>query len=344
MGRKLLVVLGNGFSMDLLSHLDQAGAVDARNLFRKGASVPWPADGDPGFLSSKHCPSLWALGARPQMPAEAALRLIEEVITCANVFASLDAAKQKARRSRSDDIYIFAYKELVLYLKHLFVYYDQCVGPLDGRVEAWSWASYLKRMYDSDRFESVTIVTYNYDVWLERVLIAKDIPFSVGPIQPELDQPSFRILKPHGSISFTHKTKRDRSAFEILKNHDLLDGAAADFDVAYDDLGANYLITPLIPPAGDSARFNHTWAGEIRREVRASAEAIQPDDEVILCGLSYWHVDRMELDEILTSLDPHSSLRMVNPGPVPELSAVLSSFFTNFISYPSSDILENLHP
>ena len=36
-------------------------------------------------------------------------------------------------------------------------------------------------------------------------------------------------------------------------------------------------------------------------------------DEMMMFGLSYWHVDRNELDEILLSLDNKMEVRFVNP-------------------------------
>jgi len=67
--KKLILILGNGLTMDLLSNLDtEKPNIDLINLFSKGDTVIWP-DGNQerGFLSYKHCPSLWNLGARPNM-------------------------------------------------------------------------------------------------------------------------------------------------------------------------------------------------------------------------------------------------------------------------------------
>ena len=36
---------------------------------------------------------------------------------------------------------------------------------------------------------------------------------------------------------------------------------------------------------------------------------------MMIFGLSYWHVDRNELDEILLSLDNKMEVRFVNPKP-----------------------------
>lgn len=51
--KNLILILGNGFSMDLLSHLEnEKPNIDLSNLFSKGDTVLWP-DGkqERGFLS-----------------------------------------------------------------------------------------------------------------------------------------------------------------------------------------------------------------------------------------------------------------------------------------------------
>jgi hypothetical protein len=128
MPKKLLVVLGNGFTIDFLRFLNGVEGfghgVDVSNLFKDGASVPWPTTGDPGFLSFKHCPNLWNLGARPNMSTVDSMRLIEDIITCVNVYALNPNKSKIGIKGSPNDIYIYAYKELSSYLKELFVFYD----------------------------------------------------------------------------------------------------------------------------------------------------------------------------------------------------------------------------
>ena len=63
-------------------------------------------------------------------------------------------------------------------------------------------------------------------------------------------------------------------------------------------------------------------------------------DEIIVCGLSYWHVDRAELDSMLVAGNNSITVRMINPAPTRALDAVLTSMFDNYISYSSSQVLE----
>jgi hypothetical protein len=340
------MVVGNGLTIDFLTHLNAVEQIDVSNLFRFGSCVPWPSDGEPGFLSYKRCPHLWNLGARPNMPLPEAMALIEAIITCVNVFISApQGARGRSPRNRDrrpNDLYIFGYKELALYLKHLFVYYDSKISQLPPEAGRWTWAKFLKRVHESKTYDRVTIVDYNYDVWLERVLRQLEIPFVVGEVESESAVAKITVLKPHGSISFAHHTVRDRQAFAISRNYELLDGTASDFTVRYDRLDENYLVNALIPPAGESGRFNHSWAGQIRTAAKSTASQLGHNDEVLLCGLSYWHVDRAELDELLVACDPATNVKMINPYPLRSMDAVLTSICDNYISYMSPSVLEAL--
>ena len=340
MSKKLFLVLGNGFTIDFLSHIERLKDIDVINLFRRGTEVPWPATGMPGFLSFKHCPNLWNLGARPNMSAEDAMNLIEDIITCVNVYASKKKASEVGRDYRPNDIYIYAYKELIQYIKHLFVFYDKQISEIPEKAQEWPWFEFLKHANDLDCYSEIVIVTYNYDVWLERLLRRFEIPYKVGLIGDRVDNAKIKILKPHGSISFLHESKADRDSYGIKYNHELQDGSTEEFSVGYENLDDNHLISALVPPAGDSERFRHTWSFPIRTEAKLKADRLNKDDEMIICGLSYWHVDRSELDELFIGCDPLLDVTMVNPNPQRTINAVLTSIFSNFVTYSSSETLK----
>lgn len=345
MPKQLFIILGNGFSMDLLSFISKSESVDVRNLFRYGSRVKWPPDGEPGFLSFKHCPNLWNLGARPSMSDSDAMALIEDIITCVNVFSSIPPAARARRGDGRNDIYIYAYKELTLYLRHLFVYYDTVIGELPAQVAEWPWYAYFKAIASAaSAYSSITIVTYNYDIWLERLMRKEGLTFAVPPFEATTASTRFHVLKPHGSISFAHKDVRPKDAVGVAKDRELLDGTTADFGVSYSDLDRNFLVTAVIPPAGEAGRLQQTWANETRLLAKSRASALAPDDEVLICGLSYWHVDRSELDELLVAFDPRVNVRMINPHPDRSLQVVLTSIFDSYIAYNSSAVLKELAP
>lgn len=387
--------MGNGITIDLMNHLGKSSEIDTGNLFRYGSMVPWPGTNKPGFLSYKYCPNLWHLGARSTISNEDSLSLIEQIIQCANVYgaaAFLDHALQR----NPNDIHIKAYHELLLYLRYLFVHYDKKVGPLSAaQVEKWPWLKIIRDAINQNVFSQVTVVTYCYDIWLERSLTALGIPFYVSGFEsPPATGKAVEILKPHGSISFCYKNELPRSAFTEIKLRDFLDHSTTptdDFTVNYQDLDRVFPLTPLIPPAGQSRRFGQYlsrdtsigrdanqpttevtntlvgeeavsaqemvsaavttgetsddavrqdgWANTIRKTAMERAQDLAEGDELILGGLSYWHVDRDEIDGLLAASHPQANVKMVNPSAPQSLNAVLTSLFPNYIHFSNASVL-----
>ncbi len=336
MPKKLFLVLGNGFTIDLLKHIGHIDKIDVANLFKQGAEVPWPVTGNRGFLSFKHCPNLWSLGARPTMNQVDSSLLIEDIITCANI----DASKRKVGGTLNpNNIYGKAYKELIEYLRHLFVYYDQSISDIPDSILEWSWYKIIKSKLESSDFSEITIVSYNYDCWLERIFDKFSIPFRISSIDGNDHTKKVTLIKPHGSISFIHKEALDLASYSIRYDSDLSDGSMGDFTAQYSTLARNHLVTALIPPAGESDRFKHTWSTQLRMDATSRASTMTSLDEIIICGMSYWHVDRIELDELFNRFDPQAEICLVNPNPNRTLIAVLTSSFPKFILYPDANAL-----
>lgn len=329
---KKYIILGNGFTLDFLKSIGESDLIDARNLFKNGEKVPWPGNNNSGFLSYKYCPNLWNLGARPSSSATETIELIEDIITCANIL-------QKNNRDESN-IYIKAYKELSTYLCALFVEYNSKIDVPNIDLQKWGWSTYLKTLEEDANISEVHIITYNYDIWLERVLQKLNILFEIvgfGAVDSK-----FKIYKPHGSISFSHKVKKVIDDFKIDYDTDTNDGNITEFTVDYIHLNALNKINAIIPPAGDSNRLDFKWASEIRMKAIEQAKQITKDDEVIFCGMSYWHVDRLEVDTILTHITPNiSNVRVINPNPPRVLNAVMTTLFKNVVFYGDSETLNN---
>lgn len=338
--KKLVLILGNGLTMDLLANLDSKKSnIDLTNLFSKGDTVMWP-DGkqERGFLSYKHCPSLWNLGARPNMDKTAATELIEDIITCANMISSANATPQE------DNIYLSAYYELVAYLKHLFIQYNDQVSDRDllsTNLENWGWLKLIQNAYKSPEYDKIIIITYNYDIFLERLLKLKYIPFCVGGLEENNEK--IILLKPHGSISFSHNKMGESTTFAIRKSTDMYEASLSDFSVKYNELDKNYLVNALIPPAGDSSRLTYKWANELRVLIDQQIADISEHDKCVISGLSYWHVDRKEIDSLLAKISTKNiDTYMVNPYPPKALSAVLTCVLPKHITYSSSEWIGGL--
>jgi hypothetical protein len=328
--KDLFIILGNGFSIDFLNHLKSDVTVPSdislTNLFENGELVPWPGDDSPGFLSYKHCPNLWTLGARSNLDATKTINLIENIITCANTLN---------KQSRNvDSIYIRAYKELVTYLKALFIYYNNKISVPNIDLSSWGWCKYLINANRNIGIGKIHIVTLNYDIWLERILKKHDIRFI------ESTNEKIMIYKPHGSISFAHNITKIKDVFEVDYKQDIMDGKISEFSVNYEELTALNSINAMIPPAGDSNRLDFEWASEIRKSILNASKNLKDCDELIICGTSYWHVDRLEVDGILTSISADiSDVKVVNPSSPEVFNAVITTLFTNVKFFKDSSPL-----
>jgi len=337
-----MIILGNGFTIDFLKNLNALENADVVNLFSKGSHVIWPTVNEPGFLSYKYCPNLWNLGARTTLSAQEASSLIEDIITCANVYEFSN--RRNTKTTNEDQLYIKAYTELSLYLRHLFVLYNSLVNLEAGKIKNWHWGDFFNRCHKSEVLTEVNIVTYNYDIFLERTLQELNIPFEIDAIGSLQDKPQakFRIYKPHGSISFLHKAKTEKDSFNIPYNRDIHRANPDEFEIGYANLDNNYLINAIIPPAGDSGRMTSNWARNIQEKISEKSKKIDQDDLVVICGISYWHVDRSEIDEIFTQLNSDVCVRMINPNPPRAMSAVLTSLFKNYIHHVDSSVLKRI--
>lgn len=350
--KNAFLILGNGFTIDFLQHYSKVDKsvlerIDVRNLFRLGDRIRPPWDDKPGFLSYKNCPSLWMLGARPSNTLEESTALIEEIITCANMFFDfVNEPDQKAKRlelanQSKDRLYLKAYSELIVYLRHLFSCYDALITDdklreflEKDRDTDWGWLDFFKNVSES-QYDKITVVTYNYDIWLERILKILGIPFFISGFEDPVAG-SVEIIKPHGSISFVPKDSV-KSSYSINYSLDFEGASIEQLELKYDELMA-YDKGAIIPPAGDSLRLETTapWSHSFRKKATELARKIRKEDEVVLCGISYWHVDRREIDELLINLNQDANFTFVNPSPPRDLNAVLISIFENYIQQSSS--------
>lgn len=348
--KNLYIILGNGFTIDFLNHYTDStpainNQIDVRNLFRLGDKINSPWENRPGFLSYKHCPYLWTLGARPSNSIQESTALIEEIITCANMFFDfVNEPEQKAKRLElaspgNNKPHLKAYSELIVYLRHLFSYYNSIISDSDLKEfvatnTSWGWLKFLRSIPEK-KYSKITVITYNYDIWLERILDALGISYHITGFEPTISA-QIEIIKPHGSISFVPKSYQ-MTAFGVNYNLDY-DGISIDqLEIKYHNL-MNYDKGAIIPPAGDSLRLERTspWAHTLRHKARDSAKTITNNDEVVLCGISYWHVDRREIDELLININQDTGFTFINPSPPRDLNAVLISIFSKYVQQCSS--------
>ncbi|MDS1911422.1 hypothetical protein [Vibrio parahaemolyticus] len=339
--KRVCITIGNGFTIDFVNYISSLdpsiwSKVDVSNLFSHGSDLKWPSNNHPGFLSKKYTPHLWELGARPYMNKDETMHLIEKIVTSVNVYAlkgTNDISKEQT--------YLSAYKELTAYLKYLFVYFNNKIEDIPDEVINWAWAQFFITLSENPDVEEVIIITYNYDIWLERVLKKIGIGFEIPPMT-RVEGCKFKLFKPHGSISFKYKTDLPLSSFNINYQDFKSECSAIDINVQYEDLCTNNPVIFLIPPAGDVNRTRDSWNSSIRQIYEPKLKEFGKNDMVIISGLSYWHVDRAELDNILIS--PSSSVDLININPSVDqyFESVINSLFNNYVHFNSSNILKEL--
>lgn len=331
---KLSLIIGNGFTIDLINKMGLADSIDVFNLFSKGDELAWPNSPFSGFLTAKNCPSLTSLGLAPGIEHCESSSIFERIITCANFFSygakSFDPTK--------NTVYIKAYFELIEYLRHLFIWYDDIFSKSDweAKIKDWSWYKFLEKAHA--KYECVYIYTLNYDVYLERILTVMGFDFRLAEIDKS-GAHKFEIYKPHGSISFVSPL-----SVSVVPDYSILYQfrdriTSNDIIVNYDSLISKRLINTIIPPYGDSDRANTSWSKTITESFE---KKICQSEDVVICGISYWHVDRSELDRVLLSANHDANVLNINPNPRSILNTVLQSRFSNFQYYKDSKILEKI--
>ena len=181
MTKKISLILGNGFTIDFLKYIstdthDLTKSINVTNIFADGGALRWPLDGRPGFLSYKHCPNLWGVGARSFLSSAASIEILERVVTCANVYS---LKRTEVLGDKTGNGFLHAYKELVSYLKYLFIHYNKQVATLPANIGEWSWSKFLLQLNSDPEIEEVIVISYNYDIWFERILEELKIEFEV---------------------------------------------------------------------------------------------------------------------------------------------------------------------
>jgi len=328
----IFLIIGNGFSMNMIEKMGKENLIDLSNLFRMGDKVPYPSKKDECFLSKKYCPDLWMLGAKPTNSKDEASKLINNIITSMNAH-SFYADDEERINGIKNTCYYKAYCQLVSYLKNLFIYYNGLIKDED--LEKYSEKTgFVKFIKDSIKEYNVRIITYNYDILLERLLRLNKIKFKIAGFEQLTKDDEIIIYKPHGSISF--ETKRKSNFVQYNLTRDPFDDAKTpivDMEVIDNVEKDGSLINPIIPPSGDATRFNSGWHYTIEEKITECIETARDKDSLIIYGVSYGHVDRNEIDKILTTLPYKIDVKNINPYPSETFEMVIGSIFENYSQY-----------
>ena len=319
-----LYIIGNGFSINCVKKLEEwdflpVNAIDLSNLFSKGDSVPLEAI-DGCYLSKRQCPHLWALGARSTIDSKFSAKIINNIISSyvlylkkcdyRNKFSTQEASRPAFDKTHES---VQTYYELNCYLKMLFIFYDKMLQKALRKLDKKSIDDFpiIKGIKAGD-----TIVSYNYDILLERLLEIAEVEYRYILKEDDASSDHVNIFKPHGSINF--ETKIDIPNIYDLKPDqiDIVDTLQRD--------GRHSLI---IPPTGFVVGQEGSWVRSIRECLSKILINNVPDKSYIF-GLSYDVVDREEINEILCCLNKNTTqIFYINPHPSPSLDYIITQHF-----------------
>ena len=319
----MLYVLGNGFSIDLVRKLNADDSIDLFNLFSKGDNIP--TDDVGGYLSSRFCENLCEHGLSPKICKLTASDYMNEIITSFNVYAKWNKKFHMTTRSSIGNKYIETYNQLNKYLKKLFIYYDSLISDerLLELIKNENIALINNIKLELEQHSHIDIITYNYDIFLERLLDLCGIRYNVDGFNYD-SKNRITIYKPHGSINFD----LIQSKYEV----NMIEGLTKSIDkfkiTNRNDLSYEFKISALIPPFGDANQNANGWIGAIQQGINNLI--VSESDEVYFFGLSYGEIDRNEIDEILIKIPERTKVFYINPKPTRAFDYVLKTMFKNY--------------
>ncbi len=318
-------VIGNGYSINLVRILEEknhleTGAVDFRNLFAKGDCIPGEG-GAACYLSKINCPKLWELGVRCVIDTEKASQIISNIISSYTLYVQ----KCKIRGDYIDAKHqsVTTYFELNRYLKKLILYYDGLIVEAIKKIRKEELSELCFPLI-SDIGYGDLVISYNYDVLFERLLMLKNKKFKY--VLSENDSiEEIRIYKPHGSINFDCINEENENLYDLRPEKINI------LHLENKRLEMDFNNSMIIPPSGFIVGKDNSWVANIRNGICYSLKSCCPT-HISFFGLSYDIVDRNEINEILCYLDTQSTqVIYINPDPAPSLDFILAQNYNKYV-------------
>ncbi|MGG5736892.1 hypothetical protein [Bacillus cereus group sp. IBL03679] len=181
----------------------------------------------------------------------------------------------------------------------------------------WKWVKWLQR----NRTRLSCAISFNYDVLLERALKFANIPYSrIGTSECVSKVP---ILKPHGSIDFDIKGLiSGLPVDELWRVTTSLNDIGLPFIVPKQDWLLPRMEADIIPPSMHNIQLKLSWIHSMLNEYIKFARNL---DAFVIVGISYWDVDRPEIDFFLNQLPKKAKVYIMNPNPNPDLIQKITS-------------------
>ncbi len=322
--KNVVLVTGNGLSIDLRSKfpdlLDTSYPLSVTSL---PDYYVWN-----GFITDfdlvRHFPMLSIIidNARRNFPKITDFEILEKIrsedhfsslFATSSIFERDDYRLRKGLRPltwEQENKKGIALAHLRLYLIHVFSYYDRCI--FNEYLNSWRWTAWMQ----SNHNKLLQVISFNYDILIERAYkepTQDDYLLHPKDINATLDRLVFS--KPHGSVN--HSEPQGIDFGELHWNY-----PSPNRIVEYGSGNVNIIprnrmnqlrpFSDIVLPTeavGMRQELRHIKAGYQR------IKKIAPRIELcIIAGISYWHCDRPEINEIIESL-PAAKILVCNPYP-----------------------------
>ncbi len=180
-------------------------------------------------------------------------------------------------------------------------------------LDSWRWTEWLRRLRGNLEF----VVSFNYDLVVERACDAGGLVVERIQAQPECSGPAARIFKPHGSVDF-NVSRAIRFGFTYPFGDNW---AVTDCDLPVELAPTADLLKPrfcadIVLPGERSALTRVQWVAPTYNQMCARLRQV---DYCVLAGLSYWVPDRFEIDKIVDALPAKAAVVVANPHPPADL-------------------------
>jgi len=300
---KLLLVVGNGLSIDAFQYFDLR--LDPSHPFLFG--VPDPLD-----PSKKLMDTLTSVRDMiDSHPNVTDFEIIQDFI---------------ANYKKNNKGHIWTHCELRQYLSLAYSFANDLL--LTHWKEGWRWAQWLRRHYK----RIAGVVSFNYDLVLETALQQSSLGYyRIG--STEEDNPiGTPIFKPHGSCDFDISSRFISIPPQArLRNLTRLNDYVINGRGRIEIVSKGKLLEPrtesdVVLPFEFSPQTQLTW---VRQGYEAVSETAKTVDALIIVGISYQPCDRREIDSILDEIPTHTAIRLVDQRPNAEFETKLTGVSDN---------------
>lgn len=299
------LLVGNGLALDLARHAPRLELWDTRK------PLSWPVRSP---ASSRHSMLDHSPNARELVEA---IRATAEGLTDFEVFAKVMQIAEGY--PYEDNTYLFPIVELRHYLAIAFSSYHMRVKE-QGNLLEWRWTRYLRGQQHRLR----AVVSFNYDMTVETCLqLAGARPRHVAV---EHHRGNIPVMKLHGSANY------DAAPAWLTAPHSY---PISNF---FEDIDCPLVVLPdsalrsvrtmsylVLPAEASLYRGHRNWVLPCFEELKVLGHDCR---RVVVAGLSYWDVDRPEIDDVLSSISPEASAVVIDPSPNADLLDVLTDRFT----------------